>query len=95
MQTFLHCEMYTRNMAGKIKINMILSIFVFYLQSRDFLSSLLRLATCYDSHHPAKNNYLFIMSTSFMKIFFNPVSALQIVVLGGFFICCTKKVSIS
>ena len=81
------------NVASKIDYNMTLSIFVFYSQAGDFLTSLLRLATSHDSHHPEKNIYLFITSTSFIKIyFFNPVPALQIFTLGKSFIWCTKKV---
>ena len=39
--------------------NIILSIFVFYLQAGDFLTSLLQMTTSCDSRHPENNFYLF------------------------------------
>ena len=54
-----HFKKYTRNAASKMKCNMILSSLAFDLQAGDFLTSLLRLTSFYDSCHPEKNICLF------------------------------------
>ena len=58
---FFHFKRYATNVYGKIKCNMILSIFAFHLLAGDFLAYFLRLTSPSNSCHPAKNIYLLLV----------------------------------